>query len=175
MGIEQEKSQYFARLAQGKLGMASQWAQLELEDTNLYETKKQLVESLSKCQYPDALDIARWLLEESKKISAAWAKSYKQTSKTDINRRAAKTLVQIVISALYDAMKLNHAGPERIINFDQKEQIEKLALHFDPEQSAEKIEDCYKTIRWIDASVNEKLVFEQLLLNLAISDRMGIS
>ena len=61
-----------------------------------------------------------------------------------------------------------------LINFDQKEQIEKLAMRFDPEQTAEKIADAYKMLRWIDASVNEKLIFEQLLLNLAVSDRMKV-
>ena len=171
MRIEQKKAQYFARLAQGSLGIAFQWARLELEDANLYKTKKQLIDSLSNCRYQDALDLARRLLEESKKIAATWAKLDENTSKTDINRRAAKTLVQIVISALYDAMKLNFTGPEKIINFDQQEQIKGLAQRFDPEHSAEKIADCYKSLRWIEASVNEKLIFEQLLLNLAISDK----
>ena len=75
---------------------------------------------------------------------------------------------------MYDAMKLNITPDRAIINFDQKEQIKKLAGRFDPEAAAEKIADCYKTIRWIDASVNEKLIFEQLLLNLAVSDKIKV-
>lgn len=171
--IERKKAQYFARLAQGSIGMAHQWAQLELEEVELYETKKQLVDFLAVGRYSEAIDKAEWLLGKSGKIAAAWVKLRRNTSRTDINRRAAKTLVQIAISALYDAMKLNLAGPAEIINFDQKEQIEKLAQRFDSEQSAEKIEDCYETIRWIDASVNEKLIFERLLLNLVVSDKMN--
>jgi hypothetical protein len=92
------------------------------------------------------------------------------TSKTDINRRAQKTLVQIVISALRDAIQLNLAGTEKIINFDQEGQIKKLAGRFEAELSAEKIDDCYETLRWIESSVNEKLIFDHLLLNLAVSD-----
>jgi len=72
-------------------------------------------------------------------------------------------------------MKLNLAGTKRVINFDQKEQIKNLAKRFDPEQSAEKIADSYKTLRWIESSVNEKLIFEQLLLNLATFDRIKVS
>ena len=173
--IERKKAQYFSRLAQGSIGMASQLAQLELEDVELYETKKQLVDFIAAGRYSETIGKAEWLLGKSREIAAAWVKLRRNASKTDINRRAAKTLVQIAISALYDAMKLNLAGPAEIINLDQKEQIKKLAQRFDPEQSAEKIEDCYETIRWIDASVNEKLIFEQLLLNLAISDRMEVS
>ena len=175
MGVKQKHAQYWANLAQGSLGLACQWAKLELADTNLYETKKELVSSLSTYEFADALNLAQWLSDESKKIAAAWTNLDEATSKTDINRKAQKTLVQIIISALHDAMKLDLAGTKRVINFDQKEQIKNLAKRFDPEQSAEKIADSYKTLRWIDASVNEKLIFEQLLLNLATFDRIKVS
>ena len=174
MGIAQKKARYFARLAQGSLGQGCQWARLELAGANLYETKKELLTSLSGFKYADALQLAQWLLGQSKEIAAVWADLDKNTSKTDINRRAAKTLVQIVISALHDAVKLNLAGQGEIINFDQKEQIESIAKHFGPEQSAEKIADCYETLRWIESAVNEKLIFDHLLLNLAASDIMKV-
>ncbi len=174
MGIEEKQAQYFARLAQGSLGTACRWAQLELADADLYETKKELVSSLVSYQFADALYLAQRFLEESKKIAAVWAELDKTTSKTDINRRAAKSLVQIIISALHDAVTLNVTPAKEPINFDQKEQIKKLAGRFDTEQSAEKISDCYKILRWIEAGVNEKLIFEQLLLNLADSDTMRV-
>ena len=175
MGLDGKKGQYFARLAHGSLGQACQWAQLELADVNLYQTKRELIDSISKYEYADALNLAQWFLDESKKISTIWTKLDDATSKTDINRQAAKTLIQILISALHDAMKLKVTPEKRVINFDQKEQIKELANRFDPEQAAEKIADAYKTIRWIDASVNEKLIFEQLLLNLAGSDIIHFS
>ncbi len=174
MGIEEKQAQYFARLAQGSLGAACWWAKLELADADLYETKGKLVSSLVSYEFADALDLAQQILEESKKIAAVWADLDKATSKTDINRRAAKSLVQIIISALHDAMTLNVTPTKEAINFDQKEQIEKLAGRFDTEQSAEKISDCYKILRWIESGVNEKLIFEQLLLNLADSDTMRV-
>jgi len=173
-GLEQKRAQYFARLAEGSLGAATQWAQLELADANLYQTKKELVGSLCDCQYADALELAEWLLGESKEIAGTWADLDKTTSKTDINRRASRTLIRIIISALSDAMQLNITPEKDLTNFDQKEQIKKLAGRFGPEQAAEKIADCFRTLRWIDASANEKLIFEQLLLNLAISGRMKV-
>lgn len=172
MGIDGKKAQYFARLAQASLGLACQWAQLELADANLYKTKKELISSISAYEYADSLNLAKQFLEQSRRIATAWANLDKATSKTDINRRAAKTLMQIIISALHDAMKLNVTPEKELINFDQKEYIKKLANRFDPEQAAEKIADTYKTMRWIDSAVNEKLIFEQLLLNLAVSAKM---
>jgi DNA polymerase-3 subunit delta' len=174
MGLDAKKAQYFARLAQGSLGQGCQWAQLELAGANLYQIKKELLNSISTCELADCLELAEWLLDESKKIAAAWADLDKTTSKTDINRRAQKILIQIIISALHDAMKLNITGPQSFINSDQKEQIKGIASRFSPEQSAEKIADAYKTMRWIEANVNEKLIFEQLLLNLAVSDTIKV-
>ncbi len=174
MGIEETPAHYFARLAQGSLGRACRWADLELAEVNLYKTKKNLINSLAGYEYAEALDLAQRFLDESKKIAVAWAKLDETTSKTDINRRAAKTLIQIIISALHDAMELNVTAGRGLINFDQKEQIESIARRFGPEQSAGKIADTYETMRWIDSNVNEKLIFERLLLNLAVSDKMRV-
>jgi len=174
MGIEEKQARYFARLAQGSLGAAQQWAELELAEANLYETKKELVSSLADYEIADALRLAQKLLEKSKKIADVWTSLDEATSKTDINRRASKTLVRIIISALYDVMNLNITPTKEAVNFDQKEQIKKLAGRFDAELSAEKISDCYKVLHWVESSVNEKLIFEKLLLNLADSDRMRV-
>jgi DNA polymerase-3 subunit delta' len=199
MGLEEKQAQYFARLSQGSLGQACQWAQLA--GVNLYQIKKKLVTSLVRCELAGALETAGDFLDESKKIAAAWGDLDKTTSKTDINRRAQKTLVQIIISVLYDVMKRNVTpapleipeyprplpaeseskkgkfltGQDKdFINFDQKAEIQKLAGRLTPEQAAEKIADCYMTLRWIDSAVNERFIFEQLLLNLSDSDIMKV-
>ena len=174
MGLDEKKARYFARLAQGSLGQACQWAQLQLAGADLYHTKNQLLRSISTFKYADSMELADWLLSQSKNIAAAWNELDKNTSKTDINRRAQKTLILIVISALLDAMKTNIEETEKIINFDQIEQIKKLARHFNAEQLAQKIADAYKSMRWIESAVNEKLIFEQLLLNLAVSDKIKL-
>jgi len=174
MGIGQKQAQYFGRLAQGSLGQGCRWANLELADANLYQIKRDLVVSVSTFEYANALELAQRFLDEGKSIAAASAKLEAATSKTDINRRASKTLIRIVISALQDAMKLGLEADKNIINFDQKEKITKLAGRFSAEQIAGKISNCYEALRWIDASVNEKLIFEQLLLNLAVSDTMKV-
>lgn len=174
MGLDGKESQYFARLAQGSLGQACQWAQLELADADLYQTKKELLSSVANLQYAGALELAGWLMDQSKAIAAVWTELDENTSKKDINRRAAKTLVQIIISALHDTMTSNLSGSRNLINFDQKELITKLAKRLGPEEAAEKIADACRTMRWIESAVNERLIFEQLLLNLAVSDKIKV-
>jgi hypothetical protein len=71
-------------------------------------------------------------------------------------------------------MNLNITPTKEAINFDQESQIKKLAGRYDAELSAEKISECCKVLHWIESSVNEKLIFEKLLLNLAESDRMRV-
>jgi DNA polymerase-3 subunit delta' len=174
MGLQNETARYFARLAQGSLGTACQWAQLELADANLYGIKKELINTLASYNYADSLNVADEILGKSKKIASVWSDLDETTSKTDINRRAAKTLLQIIISALNDVMKLAVTKADRMINLDQSMQIQKLAVRIDAERAAEEILNCYKMLRWIDASVNERLIFEQLLLNLTDFDRIRV-
>ncbi len=174
MGAREKAAKYFARLSQGSLGQACRWAELDFAGVNLYETKKQLLNSLVKYEYAGALDLAQWLLGESKKIATSWTDLDETTSRKDINRRARTTLVQIIISALQDVMRINVTPAKGLINFDQKDGIKKLAGRFNAEQAAEKINDCYRMLHWIESSVNERLIFEQLLLNLAASGKMMV-
>lgn len=170
MHLEQKQAQYFARLSQGSLGTACRWAQLELAGANLYRIKTEVLRGLARLSLADALELAERFLDDSKKIAAVWSEVEPATSKSDINRRAQKTLVQIIISALHDAMKVNVTPAAPAFNFDQQGEINQLAGRFGPEQASEKIADCYTSLRWIESAVNEKLVFEQLLLNLAGAD-----
>ena len=174
LGLGEPQTRYFARLAQGSIGAACQWAKLELADANLYQIKKDLVASLAGYKYADSLDIAEQILDDSRKIADIWAKLDNNTSRTDINRQVQKTLIQIIISALQDAMKLDFTETEKLTNFDQAEHLKNLAMRLTPEQSAEKIIEAYRADRFIDANVNEKLIFEQLLLNLGISDKIKV-
>jgi len=172
MGLPCVQAAYFARLAQGSLGLACQWGRLESSGAELYRIKTGIVEGLSTSRYADALDLAEQFLTEAKKIAAIWSKMGKNTSKTDLNRRGLKTILLILVSVLYDTMKIGAAGQSKIINSDQLKVIEALAEKWEPEQAAQKIATAHQAMRRIDASVNEKLIFEQLLLNLTDSDRI---
>jgi len=172
-GIQQIPAQYFAKMSEGSIGQALQWTKLELSDAAIYQTKKQLITLLATYKYSDAIDLEERFLSEAQKIAEVWEKIDKTTSKSDLNRRAIKIILQIIISAISDVMKLPLTA-DTIVNFDQREDIKKLANRFDLSQAAQKIEDCYRAIQYLEANVNEKLIFDQLLCNLAVSDKIGV-
>ncbi len=174
MGLSETVAKYFARLSQGSLGQACQWGQLELEGANLYELKKNVIECISSYKFSESLELAKKFLAETKAVAEVWVKLAANTSKTDVNRRAQKTVIQIIISALSDAMRLNLDENAEIINFDQPGQIKKLAEQFDVEKAAEQINAVSQATQWIDSSVNDKLIFERLLLNLNISGKIAV-
>jgi DNA polymerase-3 subunit delta' len=171
-GVGEGQAGFFARLAEGSIGQACRWANLELAGANLYETKTEVINSLAEFEYADAVDLASRFVEKAGKIAAVWAKNEPNTSKSDINRQGQKTIIRIIISALNDAMKLALGKAEKIVNSDQQEQIKRLAERFDCERCAEGIGDAYESMQWIDSAVNERLIFEHLLLNLVVSDRI---
>jgi len=168
-GTNGQTAQFLARLAQGSLGLACQWAQLESEGAPLLETKRAIVSSLATFGLPDALDLAEKLLAQAKQIAACWTDLDKTVSKSDLARRAQKTLIRIILSAFHDAMRVNVVAEPALIHFDQHREIARLAARIDPEEAAAKINDGYEALRWIDANVNERLIFERLLLRLAPS------
>jgi len=169
MGLKREPAQFFARLAQGSLGQACQWARLECEGTGLFETKRKVVASLARFALPDALELAEQMLVQAKEVATNWASLEKAVSKSDLNRRAEKTLIQVVLSAFHDAMVVKVRPGHALIHADQSREIARLADRLDPETAAEKIREGYEALSWIDANVNDKLIFERLLLRLVPS------
>ncbi len=169
MGLDRHIAQFFARLAQGSLGVACQWARLEGGGLALYEAKKVIVAAMAGFQRADVLELAERFITCAKEIAAAWADLDKAVSKSDLGRRAQKTVIQIILSAFHDAMMVNVVPKQPLIHFDQEKEIARLAARLDPEEAARGIDEGYEALRWIDANVNEKLIFERLLFRLAPS------
>jgi DNA polymerase-3 subunit delta' len=169
--VDKTEAKFWARLSGGSIGRAKILAKLE---PSLYEIKKQFLKRLCDCRLADCVDLAQWLNSTASQLTQSWQELKADTSKSDINRQAKKTLVLILISALDDAMKQIFTGAGEMINFDQPEQIKILAQKYNLKKCAELVEDCFLTNRFIDASVNEKLVFERMLLNFSNSAMMTI-
>ncbi len=168
-GLDGSRAQFYARLAQGSLGSACQWARLEREGLALFEAKKGIVTSVVGFQRADVLELAERLIACGKQIATAWSDLDKSVSKSDLSRRAQKTVIQILLSAFHDAMMVNVVPEYGLIHFDQGKEIARLARRIDPEEAARCIDEAYEALRWIDANVNEKLIFERLLLRLVPS------
>jgi DNA polymerase-3 subunit delta' len=171
-GLDKKHSQYFARLSAGSLGRACNWAQLERSDANLCETGNQLVSELAGCQYADSLVLADRFLKESKGVGQLWSKIDSATSKSDLARKAHKTFITIIISALRDCLTLKVSPDKAITNFEQKEQIQKLSGRFPADELCRKISAACQAMQQIDSNVNEKLIFHPLLLKIVSSDKI---
>ncbi len=174
-GVSKAEATYWARFSQGSVGRALAWAKLAAEGLTAYDFKYQMLEKLSSLQLADAVDTAEWIAKNARKLAAVWIKQNANVSTTDITRRIQKGVVQMVVSALSDAMKLGIGQLDQLINNDQKRCIQAVSERFDAESTARHIEMCYQIHRWADSSVNEKLIFEQLLLNLSNSDILSAS
>ncbi|NIA17318.1 MAG: hypothetical protein GWO86_03115, partial [Planctomycetes bacterium] len=165
-GISRTQAQYWGRFTDGSIGQALTWARLEpAEGPGCFEIKKELLRRLGSCKLEDALDFAAWLSASVKEIAQAWTKTQDDSSKSDITRRVQRGLVRMIIVAVNDAMKLNISPAAVLTNASQAEDIKILARKIPAEKCASLIVRAYETLGWIDASVNEKLIFEQLLLN----------
>ena len=167
MDIDRQEATYWAAFSEASLGTAIEWATLELKDHSCYGIKKELLERLAKHRLPHSMDFAEWLSQAAKKISGAWSDKEPNVSKKDITRRAQQGLIRMIIAALNDAMRMNIDTGEKFVNSDQMGQIEILAGRFGAEDLAGKISKAYENMQWVQRSVNERLIFEELLLNYA--------
>lgn len=167
MGLGAGEAAFFARLAQGSLGLACQWARLQLEGAGLFEIKRDVVASLAGYKLAEALGLAERLQENAKAVATSWAALDKTTSKSDLTRRATKTMLQIVIAALRDVTIVHLAADRPLINADQPEPIAKLARRLDADRALDMVREGYEMLRWLEDNVNERLIFERLLLRLA--------
>ena len=172
--ISSEAARFFTRFSMGSLGHACQLAELEASATDIYETKRKVVENIYGIKHGQVLKLAEWFLLEARQIADKWSQIDDKTSKSDINRRAEKLVLDIVAALFRDLMHINTGSSKNLINSDQQEEIMKLAERFCPERCASKIDEICMKIQWIDSNVNSKLVFEHLLFSLTDSDTISV-
>ena len=172
--IDKTEAVFWARFSQGSLGRALAWSQLEVEPAGAYALKQELIEKIAALELADAVDTAEWMGKTAKKIAAAWISKLDNVSTTDITRRAQKGLIRMTACLFSDVMKTHSGQSGALVNLDQTEHIKALAQKIDAETAARHVELCYRMHKWVDSSVNEKLIFEQLLLNLSNSDILSV-
>jgi DNA polymerase-3 subunit delta' len=175
-GVDPDQAVYWSRFSQGSLGRALAWAKLEMEPAGVYSVKKELVEKISSLELPDAVETAEWMGKSAKKIAGVWTKKDVNVSTTDINRRVQKGLIQMTAFLLSDVMRHSAGASDlnSIINADQLSCVKHMAGKMSPESAAEHVQMSYRILKWVDSSVNQKLIFEQLLLNLSNSDILHV-
>jgi hypothetical protein len=167
MGRAPEESVFLARLAQGSLGLACQWARLDLKGVGLFALKREVLASWARGRLADTPELIDGLQEKTRQLAASWAEFDKTTSKSDLTRRVQKTLIQILLSVLHDVTMLHLAADRPLVNADQAGEIAALARRFEAEQAIAGVTEGYEMLRWIEANVSERLIFERFLLRRA--------
>lgn len=173
-GFDEIEARYWARFTEGSLGKSMEFAQLRNEKISFYDIKVSLIDRLSRKKLSDAVDFASWINASVKNLVEIWTKHSPETSKKDLARQVNRAVISMVVFVLSDVMKGQFVAESEFVNFDQPDKIEALCRFFSPEDAALLIEACYESIRWVDAAVNEKLIFEHLLINIASSDKIEI-
>jgi DNA polymerase-3 subunit delta' len=162
LGVDKKQAIFWAGFCQGSIGQAMVWSGLEA-----YEFKRQLIQRLARLKLEDVLEITDLILQGTKNIVASWAEKDSQTSKSDLAKRVQKAVAQMMALAFADAMKIEAGIVGDIVNADQQAEIKAIAGRFTAEQAAENIETCFQSTKWVDSYVNEKLVYERMLIELA--------
>ena len=174
MGLDGPAAACLATLAQGSLGAACTFGGLELDGASLVETHSSLVAGLARCNLAGVLNLAQECVERAKAIAEHWARIDKATSKSDLSRKALRLVMWMLLLAIEDAMRppAPQSGAGRGAPAGTAAPI--LSDRLGPEQAAERIEDGFEALRWIEASVNERLVFERFLLRVVSPGIMPI-
>jgi DNA polymerase III delta' subunit len=166
-GVLDSAAAYWAGFCEGSLGQALVWSTLDCEGKSVYEIKKDIVGKLGDFQLADTIELSERLSLSARLIGSSLGKISGDVSTTDLNRRGQKLMLQIILWSISDAMKLSLGIRENLVNADQIAVIEKLAEKLGTDRAGELISLIYQKMQWIEDSVNEKLIFEGLLLNLA--------
>jgi len=171
-GTTPAQALYWARFTNGSLGASLHLSSLETKEKSFYEIKRELVNKIANLTLENALETAEWFCAVNKNVSKSWADGLENVSNSDITRRTNRCLLRMVMSVFGDAMKVNINSGESLINSDQSNEITKTASIYNADSCVEIIQKTYQSMGWVDSSVNERLIFEEMLLNFTESASM---
>jgi DNA polymerase III subunit delta' len=159
-GLPEMQAQYWTQFCQGRLGDA-----LRLGRAEIYPIKCELVEQLSRLDYPVALELAGWIVEQAKEYAAKYADEQSQESPGSAVRQGYFLLLRMLSQAFSSAMR-SSVDPGLAIGagWDQPVALKKISDRFGPGRCAQAIRATHHAGNLIGANVNPALIFESLLL-----------
>jgi DNA polymerase III subunit delta' len=169
-GVEKTEALFWARFSQGSLGVAQVWAGTNIGEPTLYQVKRELVDRLANLKAGEVLETAERIVKVAKEIAEAWEKGAENANKSDLQRKARKGLLRMIIGVYEDAMTSAVSPGRPMIHADQAGAIERIRQGRDAESLADGVEAGYEKLRWIESHVNERLIFEQYLFRLCGCD-----
>ncbi len=165
-GHTETASRFWARFTGGSLGQSMVYASLA-NGCDCYQIKRELVERIVSLRLVDCIDAAEWMVAQNAAIGEALAEAFPDVSKADLKRRAQKMMLKMLLVLICDVMRVSVSHTEGLVNADQFSAVESLCGQLDIDDAAKYVEKVNKNMLWVDAYVNEKLIFEEILLHFA--------
>ncbi len=173
-GVRDSEAVFWARFSQGSLGVAQAWAGTDIGEPSIYQIKREVVDRLAALRPGDVLETAERLTKAAKEIAEVWEKQSETANKSDLQRRARKGLLRMIIGVYEDALTSSVTPGRPLIHTDQSDAIARIRQGRDAETLADGIETGYEKLRWIESHVNERLIFEQYLFRLCGCDTIHV-
>ncbi len=166
-GVDQPEAAFWARLTGGSLGRA-----LELHRAGLYETKREILDSLAALAGGTDENVAGVLAKTmdtlaERAIREVKAETDAALSKTLASRRAAGVMLEMIAAGYRDAMTTACGSSREPVHADQQPQIETIARRFSPTQLAEILEQLSEYERLLWRNVNPKTVWDNVAITCA--------
>ncbi len=165
-GYSETASRFWSRFTGGSLGQSLVYASLS-KGCDCYDVKRELVDRLVSLKLADCIDAAEWMVGQNAAIGDALADKFADVSKADLKRRAQKMLLKMFLVLICDVMRVGVAHTDGLVNTDQMAAVESLCGQLGIDEAAKFVEKVNKNMLWVDAYVNEKLIFEEILLHFA--------
>lgn len=162
--IDEIQGRFWAKFTSGSLGQSLMYAAMSSK-CDCYAIKCELLDKLSTARLADSLDVAEWMVAKNSEISDALSGTMTDVSKSDLKRRGQKIMLKMLLVIASDIIRLSIGQQEDIVNGGQLSQLEQLGNQIDVNTAAKFVEKVNNSMRWIDAYVNEKLIFEEILLH----------
>lgn len=154
---------YLSRMAEGRLGVAVQYADDEVQrikrvvGEQLVSSAPQAIDALVKTLSEQAVQYAKRIAEREEG----------DTSDTEANRVGLRALLAVTAAFYTDALRQRTGAAALPINADQPRVVEAIAKRHSPRGLTKAIREIVTAESNIDRSVNVQLVLETLALKLA--------
>ncbi len=156
-----DRARQLARLAQGSLGLAVQYAQDRLEECNA-----RLVGTLGQLPTLTVAEVTERLAEEAKTLGECYAQRDPDITDTEATRRGLKALLFLAAAWYRDLLHAGCGSTALVTNVGQADELGAAARRCPSDQAISAIGHLSAAERELDLNVNTKLCLDNLVIHL---------
>ena len=160
--VPRERADFYARLAQGSLGLALQHAEDRIDEHNV-----RLIEALVELPRLPVARAVACLDEEAKALGAKYAERDPEITDTEAQRRGLKALFALAATWYRDVLHTAVDSGDLIANTAHAGLLAAAAEGTTPGRAVAAISQLAETEGQLDANVNTKLCLDALVIRLA--------